>query len=448
MDEQLTDSQRFPLLTDASQRMLRRLQEHPHGPRYTYRCGERLTETGLANVRAYAKSLQTERTGWHFGEVPPWLREWMELCRREVPFHRRRLDWTDDFFSLPPIDRGEVRREPWAFVPDSADLTDLVIYPTSGTTGNVLIYPAHPEVPNRYLPLYQLALRSYGVELEGGERVSIIQVSAQKSTYTLPSVISYLGGAGFAKINLNPDDWRSPEDRVHFLDDCAPEIYTGDPIAFTELARLPLRARPRALLSLATALLPGLQRELESHFKCPVIDVYSLSESGPVAFAFGAGHEVLPHHLYVEILDPSGSPCPPGTRGEITLTGGINPLLPLLRYRTHDYAALDYSENMPVLIGLEGRPPTVFRNAKGRIFNSIDVSTVLRDLPTPLFSLHQAGDGSLQLRCVGDERTRKAAETALRDLFGADVPLTVEILPDATAWKGKAIQYTSEWKTG
>jgi phenylacetate-CoA ligase len=444
MDEPLTDAQRFPLLTDAGRRMLRRLQEHPHGPRYTYRCGERLTAAGLANVRAFAQELESRRPGYRFGEIPPWLRELMEFCRREVPFHRRRVDWSDDFFALPPIDRGDLRREPWSFVPDSADLTDLVVYTTSGTSGTVLAFPAHPEVPNRYLPLYQLVLKAYGVELEGGDRVSIIHVCAQKSTITVPSVMSYLGGAGFAKINLNPDDWRHPDDRVRFLDDCAAEVYTGDPFAFMELLRLPLRARPRALLSVAMALLPGLRRALEAHFGCPVIDVYSLTESGPVAFAHGHGHEVLPHNLYVEILDPQGRPCPPGVRGEITLSGGINPLLPLLRYRTGDYAALDYSGSMPVLLELHGRLPTVFRTSTGRVFNNVDVSTVLRDLPIPVFSLHQAADGSLLFRCVAEERTRAAAEQALRGLFGADIRLTIEKMPDEAAWRGKAIQYTSD----
>src|SRR5262245_36071399 len=168
VDAPLTDAERFPLLTDAGRRMLVRLREHPHAPRYNYPSGERLRADGLAAVRRYAERLRVERVGWRFGEMPPWLRRFVAHCRREVPFHRERRDWTDDFFALPPIDRADLRREPWAFVPDSADLTDLVVYTTSGTTGQRLPVYSHPEVPNCYLPLIETALAAHGVRLEGG----------------------------------------------------------------------------------------------------------------------------------------------------------------------------------------------------------------------------------------------------------------------------------------
>jgi phenylacetate-CoA ligase len=443
MDEPLTDAQRFPLLSEAGRDRLRRLREHPHAPRYNYPAGERLTAAGLTHVRAYADRLRTDRTGWRPGELPPWLPPFVAFCRREVPFHRNRRDWSDDFFALPPIDRAHLRRAPWAFVPDSADLADLVVYTTSGTTGERLHVLSHPEVPNRYLPLMETALAAHGVRLKGGDRVSIVHVCAQKQTYVLASVMSYLDFAGFVKVNLNPAEWRDPDDRVRFLDDCAAELYTGDPFAFAELARLPLRTRPRALISSATALLPDMKRRLEEHFGCPVIDLYSLNEAGPVAFARDNGHEILPHDLYVEVLDPDGRRCPPGTRGEITLTGGHNPFLPLLRYRTGDFAALDFSGPLPLLIGFEGRPPVAFRTASGRVFNSIDVTTALRDVPLPFFALHQAADGSLTFRTRCDATALTAAERALRELFGESVRLTVEAVPESVAWGGKMIQYSS-----
>jgi phenylacetate-CoA ligase len=236
-----------------------------------------------------------------------------------------------------------------------------------------------------------------------------------------------------------------PGDRARFLDDLAAEVYTGDPFAFAELAALPTRHRPRALVSGATALRPGLRRELEAHFGCPVIDVYSLTESGPVAFAVADGrHEVLPPDLFVEILDGEGRPCPPGARGEIVLTGGVNPLMPLLRYRTGDSAALDFSGVVPALVGFEGRRPVRFRDRAGRWLNSVDVSTALKDVALPFLALHQSADGALTLRTRCDEATAAAAGQALHGLFGDDQPLSVEPVPADVAWGGKVIQYTSD----
>src|SRR5262249_31081588 len=144
-------------------------------------------------------------------------------------------------------------------------------------------------------------------------------------------------------------------------------IYTGDPFAFEELARLNLAKRPRALISSATTLLAAQRSRLEAHFGCPVIDLYALNEAGPVAFSRGAGHEVLPHDLYVEILDDAGPPVEPGQPGEIVVTGGVNPNLPLIRYRTGDYAALDFNAAIPRLIDFAGRQPVHFSCGSGRV---------------------------------------------------------------------------------
>src|SRR5262249_9213913 len=151
--------------------------------------------------------------------------------------YRNRPDWSEDILSLPTMTRADIRREPWSFVPDSADLSQLIVYRTSGTSGNLLSIISHPTAPNRYLPLFETALAAHGVRIEGGPRVSIIQVCSQRKTFTLASIMSYFDSAGFAKINLNPADWNHPGDRARFLEDCQAEVYTGDPFAFAELAR-------------------------------------------------------------------------------------------------------------------------------------------------------------------------------------------------------------------
>src|SRR5262249_10014589 len=151
------------------------------------------------------------------------------------------------------------------------------------------------------------------------------------------SVTPQMDESGFAKINLQPDDWRDPDDRARYLDALAPEVYTGDPISFAELLNVPITTKPRALVSVSMMLSPGLRRRLEERFDCPVLDVYSLNEAGPVAVfdPAVAGHVLLQPMLYIEILDGAGHPVNAG-RGEITLTGGFNFCLPLLRYRTGD----------------------------------------------------------------------------------------------------------------
>ena len=144
------------------------------------------------------------------------------------------------------------------------------------------------------------------------------------------------------------------------------------------------------------------------------------------------GHWLLSHRLYVEVLDPAGRPCPPGERGEVTLTGGFNPFLPLLRYRTGDWASLDLSDPRRLrLVDLHGRAPVVFTAADGRPVNNIDVTAALKHLALPQYSLHQAADGSLRLRVAGD----LAAGEALR--YGpAEVVWTTNAIGDRTSRPG------------
>ncbi len=459
----MTDTARFPLLTSHGRTMLQRLREHPHAPRYTAQSGHRLTAEYLQRVRDYEAELNVATIGWEPGAYPAWLDDFLTLCFDDVPFYRRYGDRPALFTDLPTTDRADLSREPWAFVPDSAPLADLIINATSGTTGHPLVIPSHPVVGACYTPLIKAALRRYGIELTSGRgQVACILVGYQRKSFTYPSVTPHQDEAGHLKLNLHPADWRDPADRAAFLDDCNPEIYTGDPIAFAELAQLPLAHYPKALVSTAMMLTPALREQLQAHFGCPVLDMYGMNECGPIAVRLppanggdqaGGGHVLLQHRLFVEILDPSGCPCPPGVRGEVTLTGGLNFFVPLLRYRTNDYASLEWRAGQPTLVGLQGRPPVIYRRginrtgvqlnapADGETLNNLDITGILKQFALPQYTLHQNTDGSLHLKLLRATANLAAVRAALLTLFGPDQALTLEEVND---FGDKVIQYTSD----
>jgi phenylacetate-CoA ligase len=145
----------------------------------------------------------------------------------------------------------------------------------------------------------------------------------------------------------------------------------------------------------------------------------------------------------VEVLDAQGAPCPPGVRGEIVVSGGFNPFLPLLRYRTGDWASLDYSNaGQLLLVGLEGRAPVVFRAADGSLINNIDVTGALKPLALPEYNLHQFADGSLRLRVPDTLPDAAAARDALLTLFGPGTSLETETYVPGEA--GKRMQYSTD----
>lgn len=442
-DEIVTDAERFPLLTPHGRALLERLREHPAAPRFTARSGNRLTEESLRRVRAFAGECSGPPPAWQPGVPPPWLRAHLEECVRDVPFYRRHGDPPDRWEDLPTFGRVELSREPWSFVPDRVPAEGLVMYTTTGTTGQPLLVPSHPAVAGCYLPLLQRALAWHGVEMTSRRgQVACVLVGYQKDCFTYASVAPLLDEAGFVKLNLYPDDWRDPVDRVRYLDAFAPEIYTGDPISFTVLAELPLAHRPKALISTSMTLLPGVRGRLERRFACPVLDLYALNESGPVAVSLPHGpFALLQPRLYVEVLDPQGRPCEPGERGEIVLSGGFNFCLPLLRYRTGDFAALTWEGTLPHLSGLEGRPPTVFRGRGGALINNIEITHALQPFPLSQFSLHQSADGAFRLRVRNPSPPTDTLRAALLSVLGRTQELTVECLDDLGE---KVIQYTTD----
>jgi phenylacetate-CoA ligase len=439
------DAERFPLLTDAGRAMLKRLREHPHAPRYTMECGNRITADDLVRLQDFERFLRETPTGWPQGAGPGWLDGFLDHAYSQVPAYRRRGPRPDRFEGIATIDRGDLSRAPWDFVPDDAALDGLIVHKTTGTTGQILRVPTHPVVSSGSFPLLKVVLERFGIALTAGPaQVGVVLVGWQRKAFTYPSVTPQWGDAGHLKLNLHPDDWRDPDDRARFLDDLNPEVYTGDPVAFEVLLGLGLSARPKALVSTATTLLPGLRTRLEAAFGCPVVDLYSLNECNAVAVARDGLYELIQPRLYVEILDPAGEPVPDGERGEVTLTGGFNFFWPLIRYRTNDYARLVWRDRRPALADLEGRAPVLFRTPAGEARSGLDVTYALKHMPLAQYTLHQAADGLLTLRYSGAAARPDQLRAALLEVFGPDQALDV-VETDLFATPGeKMAQYIAD----
>ena len=442
--ETITDADRYPTLTEDGRRMLEFMREHPHAPTFRNQSGNRLNVDDLSRVREFEREAQSAEVGWRPSELPSWLAKFVEESFAEVPFYRRYGSPPAEFQDLPTICRADLSRDIAQFVPDSTPIDRLINFRTSGTTGHSLLLASHPAVAASYLAFHKRALRRFGIELRHGRgQVGVVLVGFQRKCFTYISVTPAMDESGLAKINLHPADWRDPDDRAKYLDALAAEVYTGDPIAFAELLKLPLATKPRAMLSTSMTLLPAMQQQLQERFGCPVLDLYSMNEAGPVAVAdvTAGGHVLLQHRLYVQTLDASGQQVPIGERGEVTLTGGFNFCLPLLRYRTGDYASLRFNGTEPVLVGLEGRPPIRFRNTRGEWLNNIEVTHALQRFAIPQFTLHQDRDGGLLLRLSGAGHEPNHIRNALLELFGSGQRL---ILEQVDSFDGKVVQYTSD----
>ena len=453
---------RNPLIRPGGVKLIKRMREHPDAPRWNHEAGDRIDGEDLKALKAFERCLRTRRTGGRPGPPPAEMMERIEDLRPRVRSFGQRipvgLDLGKGWEKIATMSREDVRVGVENLVPLDADLDRLIVYKTAGTTGHPLLVPHHPRAATCYQPMLTFVLRKYGIRprFEPG-RVACMLICAQAETVAYPTVLSFWGGAGFAKININPSEWPTPESPHRFFREFSPFFLTGDPISFSEMMKMKIPVKPAALVTTAVALSAGLKRRLEKTYRCPVIDWYSLTETGPIGYACpkGHGYHVLPHDLYVEAVDGKGRQVREGERGEITVTGGRNPFLPLLRYRTGDWGRLEHGrcscgDPMPRILDLEGRAPVLFRSPGGAIVNPVDVSRVLREFPLVQHEFRQKGDLSCELeaRPIGgpDSIDKEKMIRGLRNLFGPELKVKVRINPRLgnRCRGGKTIPYRSD----
>lgn len=437
-----TDAERYPTLTEAGRSVLQRMTEHPCAPLFRNRSGNRLHDDEVSALRDYERDVASAPIEWGAGRPPAWLGAFVDDVFKQVP-HYRNQPRPARFQDIATVGRGDLSADIARFVPDSVSLERLINFRTTGTTGHPLVLPSHPVVAGRYLAHHKRALQRVGIGLRHGRGdVGVMLLGLQRRCFTYVSVTPTMDESGLAKINLHPDDWRDPADRARYIDAMQPEVIAGDPISFAALLELPVDHCPRALLSVSMALSPALRARLEARFSCPVLDVYSMNEAGPIAVHDRDldGFVPLQPHMYIEILDGTGRAVEEGRSGEITLTGGFNFCLPLLRYRTGDYGALVVGPQGPLIRNLQGRRPVRFLTATGRWMNNIDLTHALAALPLSRYAMHQAADGAVTLHLAASEMTF-AAEAARRlsdALEGRAVRGAVLGVED------KVLQYTSD----
>ncbi len=453
------DEARAPCLNDAGRAVIKSMREHPDVPTWTYAVGDRMQPRDLDALDDLRERLvgpplprRCDRPSANVlaalagrSLAVPWMRD-------NVPDG---IDLEAQWAALPTTDRAALAAEPWRFVPDDVDLERLIIYRTAGSTGHPLVVPHHPSAIAAYLALIERALRWWRIPWDPAPGdVACFLLSAQLLTYTYCTALSGWQNAGFAKLNLRPTDWREPAAVRRYLEHFDPPLLNGEPLTFAELLQTGAKVHPRAMLSTSVALSPSMRAQVAEATGAAVLDWYSTVETGPLAVSHpdGVGMALVADDVHVEILRPDGTPAPFGERGEIAVSGGRNPYLPLWRYRTGDRGVLrDVGGGEVRLLDLHGRAPVRFRAADGTPVGSVDVSRALRELGGLLsHRLRQTASGDVELTFnrVPDINgpDQVAIEQVMARLFG-DRRITVKEQPRLFAAERAAGRKPVVWQS-
>lgn len=443
----LADKERFPLTKNLN--FLNRLRQHEFAPRFNFKSGDRLDGEKLEKVKIYYDQLKYghywfKQKGENGAPVKPdWLSEHIGFCREKVPFY---CDLPEKLTDIPTINREDLRKTPWNFVSDDADIDDLLVYSTSGTTGPPVEVLFDAVTQGCYLPQLIKTLSEFNVHIEGGdEKVAIALICHQEETLTYASLSSYLNNSGVLKINLNEGQWQKKDHSRKFLESLNPEILTGDPFAFSKLMEISPDISPKALVSSASTLLPGLREKLENYFNCPVLDIYSLTECRMIAYAREDSHRLIRPDLYVEVFDSDEDKIlNDGEFGEITITTGLNPFLNLVRYRTGDFGALKWDGDQWGIKDFQGRKPVNFYNYENKLLNSVDLARGLSYLKISGYRIVQKEDKKVSAIYYGDISEIDIFGEVLANFFG-DLSIVVTQRSVSDMPDGKIVPFESRW---
>lgn len=420
-----SDAERWPTLSPQGYAALQAWREHPAAPLWAHECGDLLTADDHAVLDAERRSPAGAASGpvRRDDPAPPaWVEALVDRCRRHTAF------WgalgARRFAELPTVSRADLVRDVAAFVPTDVPLDRVVQGTSSGSSGAALVVPLDPVEISREVVLLERLVADAGAPWpRDPDRVGLLSVVDQQQAFTYASVLTSRGEQRMARVNLDDRGWRQQGDRERFLLDARPQVVTGSALSLLRLARLDVDLDPAALVSGAVDLTAATRSELEERWRAPVLDLYGLKETGPVAVSPDGGpHVVVPRRVHLEVVDDAGQPVPDGQRGELVVTVDGNPHLPLLRYRTGDSAALGWAGDRRAVLGLEGRAAVTFTASDGRSVPSVDLTQQLQHHGVHAWSVTQHGDGRVTARVLGGDPPVVA--TALRRLVG-DV-VTVE----------------------
>lgn len=423
---------------------LKKTVESQYAPRWNTIIGDRITETDYKNVKSFETELHANR---NFMEAKPResIFEYISNLRFYSHFFYDRLkdlSIRSEFDRIPRMTRDDLQNKMSHILPPARSLERLIVNPTSGTTGKPILAPNHPYAIGCYVPMIEYSLLKHNVKtIHDFNSTAAIQLCHQNKTIVYATTHSLAGGAKFAKINWKDQDWQAIDHKEKFIAEQAPTFLTGDPYAFEQAMKSGLQYKPRALHSTALELEESLRISLATHFQCPVINFYSLNETGPIAYACPIDQEwlhILPHDIFVETLDEYGQSS---HFGEIVITGGRNPFLPLLRYATGDFGELNFSqctcgEKTPRLKLLKGRKPIYFTDSFGKKINPVDISRILRMDPNVLrHQFIQMKNGTYKINLSFLNPPTKIEMDQLKsqfwDLLGKDAELEItENLPN------------------
>ncbi len=160
----------------------------------------------------------------------------------------------------------------------------------------------------------------------------------------------------------------------------------------------------KSIITTSEVLSDGYRNLIQNVFNARVFNEYGSGELGSVAHEceYNSMH-VMAENMIVEVLDGERT-CLPGEIGELVITELNNNVMPLIRYRTGDFASFSNKicgcgRGLPIIDNIVGRAYDMVRNKDGKLFHGEFFMYIFEDAKR-----QNMGVSSFQVQQIGIDR--------------------------------------------
>jgi phenylacetate-CoA ligase len=220
-----------------------------------------------------------------------------------------------------------------------------------------------------------------------------------------------------------------PAEQVALVESARPSHLIAFPNlieAWIESGAAPRLASLRAIFTTGEVLRPEIRQVIDKQLKCPVINLYSSTETGPIAI--GGPDQRLRVSEEIMLLEQPSGPINPSRPVQVVATPFYAYAMPLIRYATGDY--IRYSARTPRdALGLRrletvlGRERSLFRRRDGtHIWPAVHGDVIGDIVPLRGWQLVQETLDDIVLRIVTPGELTIEAAANCRDALAKMVP--------------------------
>lgn len=208
----------------------------------------------------------------------------------------------------------------------------------------------------------------------------------------------------------------------------------------------------RVVCTTGEPLYPHQRALIEAAFGVPVANEFGSRDAGFLAHeAPGGALLQTAEQQILEVLDENGRPCPPGTPGEVVVTGLASYAQAFIRYRTGDVVTLaeqrdPQGRGLPVLAAVAGRQTDFVVREDGSVMHALAVIYVLRAVEgVRQFKCEQLSTTEFHVSVVPgpawNATARQAVIDGLRERLGQTTRIALEEVAEIPASRSGKHRY-------